>query len=117
MKTMPVTGTAFLLSAFSVMGLPPFGGFFSKYMVITGAVAGGHIYIAFTFLLGAILTLIYLLRLFVLVFMGEARIAATEGSFTMVSGVAALAVLSLLGGLFINFIAGPLQLTVKQMLG
>ena len=32
-RTMPVTAIAFLLCAFSVMGIPPFGGFFSKYMV------------------------------------------------------------------------------------
>ena len=32
---------SFALCAFSVMGLPPFGGFFSKYMVISGAVETG----------------------------------------------------------------------------
>ena len=35
-KTMPITAVSFLLCSFSVMGIPPFGGFFSKYMVITG---------------------------------------------------------------------------------
>ena len=36
---MPWTAVAFLLCAFSVMGIPPFGGFFSKYMVISAAVS------------------------------------------------------------------------------
>ena len=42
-KTMPVTAVAFLLCAFSVMGIPPFGGFFSKFMVISGTVKAGHV--------------------------------------------------------------------------
>jgi NADH:ubiquinone oxidoreductase subunit 5 (subunit L)/multisubunit Na+/H+ antiporter MnhA subunit len=37
-KTMPVTAISFLLCSFSVMGIPPFGGFFSKYMVMIGSV-------------------------------------------------------------------------------
>ena len=42
MATMPVTAVAFLVCAFSVMGMPPFGGFFAKYMVINGAVEAGQ---------------------------------------------------------------------------
>ena len=41
-KTMPVTAVSFLLCAFSVMGIPPFGGFFSKYMVIAAPSTAGH---------------------------------------------------------------------------
>ena len=40
-KTMPMTAVSFALCAFSVMGIPPFGGFFSKYLVITGTLASG----------------------------------------------------------------------------
>ncbi|HBE78388.1 MAG TPA: peroxiredoxin family protein, partial [Firmicutes bacterium] len=41
-KTMPVTAISFALCALSVMGIPPFGGFFSKHMVISGAAEGGN---------------------------------------------------------------------------
>jgi NADH:ubiquinone oxidoreductase subunit 5 (subunit L)/multisubunit Na+/H+ antiporter MnhA subunit len=115
--TMPVTATAFLFCAFSVMGLPPFGGFFGKFMVISGALATGKLWIALTFLAGACLTLLYLLRIFARVFLGEARIPEKEGSPVMVFSVSALAVLSLAGGLLINYIADPVRLTVQQMLG
>ena len=37
-STMPLTALAFIGCAFSVMGIPPFGGFFSKYLVFMGAV-------------------------------------------------------------------------------
>ena len=115
--SMPLTATAFLLCAFSVMGLPPFGGFFGKFMVITGAVAAGKFWIALTFILGAFLTLIYLLRVFCMVFLGEAKTAEKEGSPVMVFSVSTLAALSLAGGIFISYIASPVQVTVHQMLG
>jgi formate hydrogenlyase subunit 3/multisubunit Na+/H+ antiporter MnhD subunit len=115
--TMPVTAVSFLLCSFSVMGIPPFGGFWSKYMVITGAVDSRQFLIASVFVAGAFLTLIYLFRLFMMVFMGEAKTdSPKEGSATMVSSVAFLAFMSLASGVFINYIAGPVQMTVSQML-
>jgi len=116
-RTMPVTAIAFLLCAFSVMGLPPFGGFFSKYLVITGALTAGKFWISLTFVVGAVLTVIYLLRLFSMVFLGEAQIPKKEGSPVMMFSVSTLAVLSLASGIFISFIADPVRLTAQQMLG
>ena len=115
-QTMPVTAVSFLLCAFSVMGLPPFGGFFAKYMVITGAVVSHQPYIALTFIVGAFLTLIYLLRVFSMVFLGEAKASLVkEGSPVMVTSVALLALMSLAGGVYIGYIYGPVQTTVLQM--
>ena len=108
-KTMPITAVSFLLCAFSVMGIPPFGGFFSKYMVMSGAVQGGHLWIALTFLVGAIMTMLYLFRLFNRVFLGEAIAPAREGSPLMVACVAFLAVLGLVAGVAIQW---PSQLAL-----
>ncbi|MCL2879607.1 MAG: NADH-quinone oxidoreductase subunit L [Treponema sp.] len=116
-KTMPVTAVSFLLCAFSVMGIPPFGGFFSKFMVIGGAVQSGKPWIAAVFAAGAVLTFIYMLRAFALVFMGEMKTQAREGSRSMVASVAALAALSLAGGLFIFFPSMFVQNIVSQMGG
>ncbi|MCU0641322.1 MAG: hypothetical protein MUC35_04460 [Candidatus Margulisbacteria bacterium] len=102
-KTMPITAIAFLACAFSVMGIPPFGGFFSKYLVIAGAMRSGNLWIAGAFVLGACLTILYLLRLFVLVFLGEPRgVVAREGTPLMVGCVALLAFLSLAATVVIN---------------
>jgi proton-translocating NADH-quinone oxidoreductase chain N len=117
-KTMPVTAIAFLFCAFSVMGIPPFGGFFSKYMVITGAINEGQTAIAIIFFAGAILTLLYLLRVFMIVFLGEPKTSPVkEKSATMVSSAAILAVLSLAGGIFIKYPADLVSTVVQQMLG
>jgi NADH:ubiquinone oxidoreductase subunit 5 (subunit L)/multisubunit Na+/H+ antiporter MnhA subunit len=116
-RTMPVTAVSFLFCAFSVMGIPPFGGFFSKYMVITGTFQSGHILIAVMFLFGAMLTILYLFRAFDSVFMGEAKgHLAKEGSIVMVFCVASFAFLSLLGGLLINYPNHVIQTTVTQMM-
>jgi len=116
--TMPVTAVSFLFCAFSVMGIPPFGGFFSKYMVFSAGIQSGHLWITTAFLLGAFLTILYLFRMFHLVFLGDAQIAgAKEGSLVMVLSVAMLAGLSLLAGIFISYPANFVKVIVAQMLG
>ncbi len=107
-KTMPVTGAAFLLCAFSVIGIPPFGGFFSKFLVIMGTVQSGRIAVAAVALFTAVLTMFYLLRTFALVFLGEAKVPAAEKTPSMVFVVGLLAVLSLVSGLLV---AWPAKLT------
>lgn len=117
-KTMPVTAVAFLLCAFSIMGIPPFGGFFSKYMVMSGAVQSGYPGIWLLFLGVAFITIIYLFRTFSLVFLGNPGAMGTpsEGGRLMVWSVAAFGVLSLLAGLFIQFPSSFVQMAVVQML-
>jgi len=117
--TMPLTAASFILCAFSVMGIPPFGGFFSKYMVINGAAEAGHPWLAAVFLLGAVMTILYLLRAFVLVFLGKPRgeRAPREGSATMVYSVAFLAFLSIAGGLMIYFPADIVRQIIWQIRG
>jgi proton-translocating NADH-quinone oxidoreductase chain N len=116
-RTMPYTAVAFLLCSFSVMGIPPFGGFFGKYMVITGAVNNGQLAIALAFVVGAFLTIIYLMRLFTMVFLGELKIDAGEKSPSMVASVVTLALLSFVAGVFIIYPSGLAHTAVSQMLG
>ncbi len=102
-KTMPLTALAFLFCSFSVMGIPPFGGFFAKYLVFAGAISSGRLAVTALFLIGAFMTILYLFRVFFLVFLGEKTIDAKEGSWAMVSSVALLAVLSLVSGVLVNW--------------
>jgi NADH:ubiquinone oxidoreductase subunit 5 (subunit L)/multisubunit Na+/H+ antiporter MnhA subunit len=114
---MPVTAVSFLLCAFSVMGIPPFGGFFSKYMVISGAIRSGQPLISIIFILGAFLTIIYLFRLFSMMFLGEAKTEpVAEGAPVMVGSVALLALLSIAGGILIQYPSAYVQTTVHQIL-
>lgn len=98
-KVMPVTAAAFMLSALSVMGIPPFSGFFAKYLVISGAVEAGQPLLAAVFILGAVMTVLYLLRLFRMVFLGKCAFPdVRESSPAMLGAAVGLASLSLLLG-------------------
>jgi proton-translocating NADH-quinone oxidoreductase chain N len=102
-KTMPVTAVAFLFCAFSVIGIPPFGGFFSKFLVIVGTVKAGYIWVAAAALFTAVLTMFYLFRVFSQIFLGEVKVAAPEKTRSMVAVVGILAILSLVAGIFISY--------------
>jgi NADH:ubiquinone oxidoreductase subunit 5 (subunit L)/multisubunit Na+/H+ antiporter MnhA subunit len=118
LNSMPLTAVSFLFCAFSVMGIPPFGGFFSKYMVFSSSAKAEPAWVTFIFLLGAILTILYLFRVFNLVFMGEARSAAVkEGSATMVFSVVVLAALSVTSGIFIYYPSQFVQSGVLNIVG
>ena len=116
LRVMPVTAVAFAFCAFSVMGIPPFGGFWSKYMVFAGSAAFGDPLITGMFLLGAILTVIYLLRVFYAVFLGEGKeYAHGEGHGSMVGSVAVLGFASLLLGIFINYPSAFVERVCRQI--
>ncbi|MDD5528399.1 MAG: NADH-quinone oxidoreductase subunit L [bacterium] len=105
-KTMPITAICFLLCALSVIGIPPFGGFFSKFMVIMGAVKAGQFWIAGLGLFIAVLTAVYLFRVFNMVFLGDYSkldIDIKEKTKSMLFVVIVLAGCSLLAGIFVNY--------------
>jgi proton-translocating NADH-quinone oxidoreductase chain N len=52
-KKMPFTSLLFTIGAFSIVGLPPFAGFASKFMIIRAALSTGQL--LFTILIGVIL--------------------------------------------------------------
>jgi NADH:ubiquinone oxidoreductase subunit 5 (subunit L)/multisubunit Na+/H+ antiporter MnhA subunit len=107
-KSMPYTGLAYILCAFSIIGIPPFLGFWPKFMVVLFAIKGGYVLAAVLAISGALLTLFYLMRLFEKVFLGETKIKAEEEPRSlMVSVVLILGVLSLFLGLIVKL---PLNL-------
>jgi proton-translocating NADH-quinone oxidoreductase chain N len=102
-RTMPLTAFSFLFCAFSVIGIPPFGGFFSKFLVIMGTLNAGQTWLAATALFTAVLTMVYLLKVFSMVFLGEAKEPAREKTPGMVGVVAVLAGLSFAAGLLVSY--------------
>ena len=115
-KTMPLTAAAFALCSLSVMGIPPFGGFFSKFMVFKGAAQNGSLLVLLIFLAGAVMTLLYLIRLFYLVFLGEDKENnPREGSSVMVTSVLALALIGLALGAFVYYPATYVDTLTTQL--
>lgn len=109
-KNMPFTAAAFLLCAFSVMGIPPFSGFYAKHLVIEGIISSGNTAVGAVFIIGAVMTVLYLTRLFVKVFLGPQTFPeASEGTRIMIISVMILAAVSLLLGIFMYW---PSQLAL-----
>ncbi len=60
---MPVTRTAALLGALSLVGVPPTGGFFAKWYLLEGALGAGRVELAAAILAGGLLAVAYGYRL------------------------------------------------------
>lgn len=103
-RVMPFTALCFAVGALAVMGLPPFSGFFSKFLMIYAAAQSGHLTIAVLFLAGSILAAMYYLRILrVLFFSPYNGTVTTDAPLSMRIAMGLLAVLVILGGLFPDF--------------
>lgn len=60
-RRMPVTMLAFLIGSLSIIGLPPFGGMWSKWLLILGALETGHVFVVAVLMLSSLLSVAYLL--------------------------------------------------------
>lgn len=60
-RKMPVTMLAFLVGSLSIIGLPPFGGMWSKWLLALGALEAGHVFVVAVLMLSSLLSAAYLL--------------------------------------------------------
>jgi NADH-quinone oxidoreductase subunit L len=103
-KKLPWTHATMLIATIAIAGIPPLAGFFSKDEILHGAFASGHYGIWAVGLVGAGLTAFYMFRLYVLAFRGPSRVSEEaahhlhESPPSMIVPLAALAVLSIVGG-------------------
>jgi len=103
MKDSPLTGTATLVGSLSICGVPPFGGFWSKLIIIFACIQAGRPILAFTAAAVSILTLAYYFRSLTQVIFGKPVIRGRVGAVTVSMGIAmvSLAVISALMGLLL----------------
>jgi multicomponent Na+:H+ antiporter subunit D len=94
-RRMPVTAACTVVAALSMVGIPPAGGFFSKWYLLEGALAAREPLLAAAILVGTLLAAGYMYRLTEAVWFGE---PAPEGSPTEAPPalLAALVLLALL---------------------
>jgi len=117
---MPVTGVTTAIGFFSVSGCPPFGGFWSKMLIIVAAVQAGQTGFAVVGAIGAVITIAYFLRYERGVFFGalpEALRNVKESPVTMVAPMIVLAAACIgLGLVFPWFIESVLQPAVHAIM-
>lgn len=113
LKTMPYTGVAFLLCAFSVIAIPPFLGFWPKLFTTMSSVQEGHIVIEAFAIFGAFLTLFYLMRAFNKIFLGEPKIKTQEKNSVILWLAFGLGVLTLVLGFAVKLPFGFIERLIR----
>ena len=75
---MPVTCGALVVLSLSMIGLPPFAGFFSKWYLALGAIQNSqYLYVA-ALIISSLLSAIYFFRIFERLFMGEKTVTEPD---------------------------------------
>lgn len=117
---MPVTAGLFLLCALSLAGLPPLGGFASRLLGILTLFDRGERTVVYLFFALGVVTLLYLLRLFHAIFLGEAgsaRSSMRAAPFPVVVVASAIVLtllfVGLLPGRALEMLQPAIELTMK----
>jgi multicomponent Na+:H+ antiporter subunit D len=69
----PLVATLFMLAALSLAGMPPLSGFFAKLWLLTAGVREEQYVYVGVALLGSLLTLVSMSKIYIYVFWGEAK--------------------------------------------
>lgn len=79
-KKAPYVALFMAMGSLSLAGVPPFSGFFSKEMVVTEAWLHGNDFTKIFVTIAALLSIAYITRLWILIFLGEPRNEEIAGS-------------------------------------
>ena len=77
-KTNPVLACIMMFAVFSLGGIPPFAGFFSKFLIFAAAASKGHFLLVFIALLNTVISLYYYLLIVKAMFINERESEAVE---------------------------------------
>ncbi|MFA5032919.1 MAG: proton-conducting transporter membrane subunit [bacterium] len=101
-EKMPITHGSFLTGALSIVGMPPFNGFWSKLLIIIGLAQSNHTGLALLAICIAVVTLAYYLKIERSVFWGKLKEGlefVKEAPFSMAFSMIMLAIICFVGGL------------------
>ncbi len=103
-KVMPFSAGCYALATVAIMGLPPFSGFVSKFLMITAAADAGRVDVAALLLAGSVVAAFYYLRIVrVLFFQPYHGSQVKEAPASMLIALAALAAAIVVGGVAPGF--------------
>ena len=116
-RTMPLTFAFFLVGACSVVGLPLFGGFWSKWYLVTGAADAGHMAVVGVLMLSTLLNVGYLLPIpfrafFVTPPEGKKAKGVKEAPWPMLVAMAVTSIMCIV----LFFVPGPIVGLLEQLL-
>lgn len=113
-RRMPITMTAFTIGALSMIGVPPTGGFVSKWYILAGAFEADNFVAIFTIIISTALNAAYFLPLIYMAWFGREPVGGPEHGEAPWPAVAALAITAALTILFFLF-NGPAIALERQL--
>ncbi len=113
-RRMPITMTAFTIGALSMIGVPPTGGFVSKWYILVGAFEADNFVAIFTIIISTALNAAYFLPLIYMAWFGREPVGGPEHGEAPWPAVAALAITAALTILFFLF-NGPAIALERQL--
>lgn len=123
-QKLPVTSATSLAASASIAGVPPFNGFWSKFMIIFAAAVSGHLIYSLIAVIASVLTLASFTKVQRYGFYGalkENLAQVREIPFSMCFPMVLLAAFCLLGGLLfpyvLSFVIGPAAGVLLKGLG
>lgn len=106
-KSMPVTMWCFTISSISLIGIPPTNGFVSKWLLAEGSLVEGKIGFPVILLVSALLTAMYLFPISTAAFFTKEDnevLVKNEAPLKMLIPIVCITIITILLGLFPNFI-------------
>jgi multicomponent Na+:H+ antiporter subunit D len=117
-RVMPFTMSAFLISALSMIGIPPTIGFFSKYYILLGAIQAEAWVFVGIILFSSLLTAVYFWKVFEKVYFGKNDVKGfEEAPKSMIIPTVLLAVLSIVFGFLSPRIVDVIAVWINTALG
>lgn len=104
-KKMPVVAVAFAIAGLSLGSVPPFNGFYSKYLIYEAAFTSGQVWFAVIAIITSVIALAYFIRATHHVFLGEPKMMLNGGELKKIPREMMISILVLLALIFTVTIA------------
>ena len=113
---MPITYLVYLIAIISMAGIPPMGGFISKWLIFQGVINEGFIFVAIATFFGSIGSFLYVFRPLAALFLGqelpEYKTTVKEAPVLLLIPMLILSLINIASGIVPNYI---LQVTNKVL--
>ncbi len=116
---MPITYLVYLIAIISMAGIPPMGGFISKWMIFQSVMNKGMILVAVATVFGSIGSFLYVFRPLAALFLGQElpqfKKTVKEAPFFMLVPMIILSLLNVYTGVFPTFILGFINKVLDEL--
>jgi len=116
---MPITYLVYLIAIISMAGIPPMGGFISKWMIFQSVIDNGMIFIGIATFFGSIGSFLYVFRPLAALFLGQElpqhRDKTKEAPLLMLLPMIILSIINIYTGVVPNFILGKINMVLVEL--